>query len=170
MTSARPATAPTELRSTSGRGVGGWMKGLFSRRAPRARVVAPREIRLGARLAVEWGVDCPAGNLSAVLVTLAGTEIARRRISARTGISVVSQTNVFQVLEIARALPDPGVRVAYGQGSMLLPARTVPSLAGRHNEIAWALVVEAEFHVEPTSGDSPWLRELFPIVVLPEGA
>jgi hypothetical protein len=158
--------APVELRSTSSRGLARWMKDLFGRGAPRARVVAPREVHLGQQLVIEWGVDCPQGNLATVRVTLAGSEIARHWISARTGISIESQTCVFQIIEIARAVPEPGVRVAYGCDSLLLPGRTVPSLSGRYNEIAWAIVVEADFQPTASSPDAPPLREWFPIVVL----
>jgi hypothetical protein len=162
-----PTSPPRlELRSTTVRGLAAWIRGLLGRGDPRARVVAPPRLHLGQRLEVEWGVDCPARNLAGVSVSLVGTEIAHQRISARTGISIVSETSVFCALEIARAGAQPGVPVALGRGGVLVPAATVPTLAGRHNEIAWAIVVEASF--EPAAGApaAPGLRESFPIVLL----
>ncbi|MDB4982221.1 MAG: hypothetical protein JWM82_2973 [Myxococcales bacterium] len=149
---------PVELVPASARRPARWMRRLFDRGAPRARMVAPPEVRLGERLEVEWGLDCPEGDLVSVRVALVGTEIARQHLSARTGISVVSETSDFVDVELAR-VPAAGLRIATGRASGVVPARAVPSLAGRHNEIAWALVVEATFVAAPA------LRESFPLVV-----
>jgi hypothetical protein len=127
-------------------------------------MVAPPQIRLGERMVVEWGLDCPEGDAWQIAVTLVGSEIARRRISARTGITVVSQRHVFRVLPIARAAPEPGLRVAYGLGAVVVPRRTSPSVTGQFHEIAWAIVVEASFR----SADV--LRESFPLTVLGSAA
>jgi len=137
------------------------MRALFRRRAPRARMVAPRQVALGSVLAVEWGVDSPAADVTGVQVTLVGLEISRQRLSARTGIHVVSQTSTFASLELARAAPEAGQRLAYGRGTVTVPERTVTSFSGAYNEIAWAIVVEAALQA------SPPLRESFPITVIP---
>jgi len=127
-------------------------------------MVAPRQVALGGTLSVEWGVDSPAGDVTGVHVTLVGLEVSRQRLSARTGIHVVSQTSTFASLEIARATPAAGQRVAYGRGSVAVPERTVTSFSGAYNEIAWAIVVEAALQ------GAPPLRESFPITVLPRRA
>jgi len=159
--SPRHAAAPVELRSASAGRLGTWMRALLRRGAPRARVVAPRRIALGAALTVEWGIDCPAGNVTSVRVTLVGHEIARQRLSARTGIHVVSKASAFTILELARVAPERGQRVVYGRDTATVPRRTMTSFAGAYNEIAWAIVVEADL------GAAPPLRESFPIVVVP---
>jgi len=137
------------------------MRALFRRGAPRARMVAPRQVALGSALSVEWGVDSPAGDVTAVHVTLVGLEISRQRLSARTGIHVVSQTSTFASLELARVAPEAGQRVVYGRATVTVPARTVTSFSGAYNEIAWAIVVEATLQAGPA------LRESFPITVVP---
>jgi hypothetical protein len=166
----RPVAAPVELTPTSSSRAARWVRRLFVRGAPRARVVAPPELHLGDRLDVEWGLDCPAGDLATIRVSLMGTEIARQRISARSGISVISDTRHFVVLDIARAVPDRGVRVATGRGSVDIPAGAVPSLPGRYNEIAWTIVVHASFRLAPDADEAPDLHESFPLRVLPPGA
>lgn len=166
----RPLGAPVELVPASSGRISRWMRRLFDRGAPHARVVAPPELRLGDRLEVEWGLDCPAGDLLSVRVSLVGAEIARQLTSARTGISVVSETSDFVVVEMSRSVPAAGLRVATGRGSVAVPARSVPSLAGRYNEIAWAIVVEATFRPAPAGPDKPNLCESFPIRILPGAA
>jgi hypothetical protein len=161
MRSSQHAAAPVELRPLSARGPGAWMRALFRRRAPRARMVAPRQVALGSPLTVEWGVDCPAANVTAVRVTLTGHEVSRQRLSARTGIHVISAASTFAVLEIARLTPPPSQPVVFGRGTVTVPERTITTFAGAYNEIAWAVIVEAELQ------DAPPLRESFPIVVVP---
>jgi hypothetical protein len=153
-----------ELKAASSGGLWGRLRRLVRASVPRARMVAPPQIRLGERMAVEWGLDCPEGNAAQIAVTLVGSEIERQRVSARTGITVVSQRHVFRVLPIARAAPEPGLRVAYGLGTVVVPRRTSPSLTGQFHEIAWAIVVEASFR----SADV--LRESFPLTVLASAA
>jgi len=161
---AHEAEAPRELRAISRIGLGARLRDVLAGPGrPRARVFATAVVRLGGRLRVEWRLD-PAGRRPhSVHVTLVGSEIARRRISARTGISVVTATRPFLILELDRRVPDAGARRAEGNGEVMLTAPAVPTLAGKVNEIAWAVVVEAAFAAEPI-----W-RDEFPIIVLPVG-
>jgi hypothetical protein len=151
----------TELPPVSSGRLTDWVRRTFHRSAPRARVIAPPAVHLGDPLEVEWRLENGAPETTLITVSLVGTEIARSRISARTGISVVEQTHPFLVLEIDRKAPQRGVAVASGRGETVVPARTVPSLAGRLNEIAWAVIVEASFQA------STILRQEFPLAVLP---
>jgi hypothetical protein len=127
-------------------------------------MVAPPRVRLGERMEVEWGLDCPEGNAAEIAVSLVGSEIARRRISARTGITVVSESHVFRILPIARAAPEPGLRLAYGRGTLIVPRRTSPSVTGQFHEIAWAIVVEASFR--SAARGTAMLRASFPLTLL----
>jgi hypothetical protein len=151
----------TELRPVSAGRFTDWMRRTFARPAPRARVIAPAAVHLGAPLEVEWFLWHDAPEITLVTVSLVGSEIARRRISARTGISIVTETRPFLVLEIDRQVPDRGSPVASGHVEALVPSRTVPSLVGKLNEIAWAVIVEASFHTVTI------LRQQFPLAVLP---
>ena len=160
----RAATAPVELKPSSSDGLLGWVRRLFRSDAPRARMVAPPRVRLGERMEIEWGLDCPEGNTAQIAVSLVGSEIARQRISARTGITVVSQRHVFRVLEIARAAPEPGLRLAYGRVAVVVPRRTSPSVVGQFFEIAWAIVIEPSFRSAERGAEV--LRESFPLTVL----
>jgi hypothetical protein len=153
--------APRALKAISGTGLGDRLRGLFGRSRPRAHVVAAPAVRLGGRLPVEWRIEHAGPELREVRVTLVGSEIARQRISGRTGISVVSATHPFLTLEIDRHVPDSGAHRAEGRGEVTLTAPAVPTLAGKVNEIAWAIVVEVAFAARP-----PW-RDQFPIIVLP---
>jgi hypothetical protein len=151
----------TELRPVSSGRLTDWVRRTFHRSAPRARVIAPPAVHLGEPLEVEWRLENGAPETTLITVSLVGTEIARSRISARTGISVVAQTHPFLVLEIDRKAPQRGAPTASGRGETVVPAGTVPSLAGRLKEIAWAVIVEASFQA------STILRQEFPLVVLP---
>lgn len=151
-----------ELRSACSVGLINWLRRTFVRGSPRARVIAPSAVCLGASLEVDWWFFCQNGpQVSLITVSLVGMEIARRRISARTGISVVTEMRPFLTLEIDRQVPDCGSPVTSGQAEAKVPLRSAPSLAGRLNEIAWAVVVQASF------GASTVVRQEFPLIVLP---
>ena len=75
----------------------------------------------------------------------------------------MSHASLFQRVEISRVAPEPGLRVIYGRGSIVVPATTVPSVAGRRNEIAWSIVVEVE--LSAADGAPSSLRESFPVVI-----
>jgi hypothetical protein len=84
-------------------------------------------------------------------VWLVGAEVARRRVSARTGISVVSERTEFLRAELGRSEPDAQVAALRGAGAMVLPAGLVPSFAAKLNEIAWAVIVEVLRKTSETS-------------------
>ena len=138
------------------------MRALFRRTAPRVRLLAQRRVHMGDRLEVEWSLDSPVASIERVSLMLVGSEIARRRISARTGISVISEERVFFGTTFVHVVSGGGGgRAAGGRASVVVPARTVPSLAGSYNEIAWAITVEGVLRRAPS------LSERYPIVVLP---
>jgi hypothetical protein len=117
-------------------------------------------VRLGAPLEVVWQV-APARGSTLVTVSLVGSEIARRRISARTGISVIAERSDFYVAELDRRVPETGAAEVAGEGATDVPAGLVPSHAAKFNDIAWAVSVEILRGAEPT------LRQEFPLTVLP---
>jgi len=153
--------APRSLKAKSPPGFMARVRSLLRRTAPRAEVIAPPEVHLGERFDVEWRFDHGGREVTNVSVMLVGLEVARRRTSARTGITVVAETNVFLSYELDRRMPDRGAAGSTGRGSVLLTAPAVPTLAGKVNEIAWAIVVEAAFQATAI-----WRAE-FPVVVLP---
>lgn len=159
---AAPTPAPRRAleQATSG-GLIAWARRTFSRATPRAQVIATPELRLGEQLDVSWRIDYGSLDVTNVSVTLLGSEVARRRISARTGISTVTETSPFLELPIDRKMPEHAARSADGRGAVLVPLSTVPSVAGTLNEIAWAIVVEAAYQAKPL-----W-RGHFPVAVLP---
>jgi hypothetical protein len=156
-----PAPAPRLLKVKSPPGILARVWGLLRRATPRAEVIAPAQVHLGERLAVEWRLDHAGREVTNVSVTLVGSEIARRRTSARTGITVVAETHSFLTYELDRSKPDRGAAGSTGHGSVVMTAPAVPTLAGRVNENAWAVVVEAAFQATAIS------RNEFPVVVLP---
>ena len=153
--------APRALKPASGSGFRDWLRAAVGRPAPRAQVIAPAEVPLGAELAVSWRFDFGQREITNVTVALVGSEVARQRISARTGISIVSERRPFVTLELDRRMPDRSARSAEGRGLVRVPAALVPTVTGRLNEIAWAVVVEAAHQAELV-----WRNE-FPLVVLP---
>ena len=124
-------------------------------------MIAAPALRLGEELDVSWRLDYGSLEVTNVSVTLLGTEVARQRISARTGISIVTETRPFLELPIDRKMPEQTARSADGRGAVSVPLSTVPSVAGTLNEIAWAIVVEAAYQAKPL-----W-RGHFPVAVLP---
>jgi hypothetical protein len=154
-------TAATPLRSTSSRKLLNRLRAAFGRAPIRAEVTAPPALALGERLEVTWRLEYDAREVTNVSVALVGSELARERISARTGISVVTDTRPFVTLAIDRKMPPPGARSAEGRGAVVVPAGSVPTVPGKLNEIAWAIAVEAA-----TQAAAIW-RDEFPVVVLP---
>jgi hypothetical protein len=148
----------TELQPAS---KAGWLRRLFTRAAPSARVIAQASARLGDTLDVEWWLMRAPLRTSLITVTLVGSEIARRRNSARTGINVTTESLPFHSAELARQTPETGPSTAHGRGAVPVPTDSVPSVAGKLNEIAWAIVVEAS-----SEGETAFRQE-FPLVVLP---
>ena len=160
--SAAPSPAPRRaLKQTTSPGFIAWARRTFGRATPRAQVVAAPELRLGEQLDVSWRIDYGSLEVTNVSVTLVATEVARKRISARTGISIVTETRPFVELAIDRKMPEQTARAAEGRGAVIVPLSTVPSVAGTLNEIVWEIVVEAAYQAKPI-----W-RGLFPVAVLP---
>ncbi|HEX3902274.1 MAG TPA: hypothetical protein VH853_05435 [Polyangia bacterium] len=161
MSAPRPSAPPRALRPIGSGGFAHWLRGLVGRAPPKAEVVAPPALRLGEQLELTWRLDYGARDVTNISVALVGSEVARQRISARTGISIVTDRRPFLTLEIDRRMPDRDARTADGRGAVVVPASTVPSIGGRLNEIAWAIVVEAAHQATPL-----WTGA-FPVIVLP---
>jgi len=160
--SAAPSPAPRRaLKQTTSRGFIAWARRTFGRATPRAQVIAAPELRLGEQLDVSWRIDYGSLDVTNVSVTLVATEVARQRISARTGISTVTETRPFVELAIDRKMPEQTARSADGRGAVIVPLSTVPSVEGTLNEIVWEIVVEAAHQAKPI-----W-RGHFPVAVLP---
>jgi hypothetical protein len=155
-----PASRRALKQATSG-GFIAWAQRTFGRATPRAQVIAAPELRLGAELDVSWRLDYGSLEVTNISVTLLGSEVARRRISARTGISTITESSPFLELQIDRKMPENAARAADGRGAVIVPLSTIPSVAGTLNEIAWAIVVEAAYQAKPL-----W-RGHFPVAVLP---
>jgi hypothetical protein len=148
MSARAPAAPPRPLKPTERGGVLAWLRRKLGRPTPQAVVVAAPEVRLGEELAVTWRLDWSAGVVTNVSVMLVGREVARQRISARTGISVVTDARPFLTLAVDRRMPDASARTADGRGAVVVPASSVPSVGGVLNEIAWVIVVEAASQAE----------------------
>jgi hypothetical protein len=150
----------SELRPASSGGLRAWLGRVFGAATPRAHVSASPTARLGAPLEVEWRVE-PAHGTKLVTVALVGSEIARRRVSARTGISIVTERSDFFVVELDRHVPTRDAAEVKGRGATEVPAGLVPSLAAKVNDISWSVVVEI------LSGAAESARHEFPLTVLP---
>lgn len=151
---------PAELRVTAPRGLAGWWQRTFARNLARAHVSAT-SARLGARLSVEWRVE-PTDDTTLVTVSIVGAEVARKRLSARTGISVVTERSEFFVVELGRHDVSPRGATVSGVASHDIPAGLVPSFAAKLNEIAWAVVVD----VTRAAGETQRLE--FPLMMQPQ--
>jgi len=57
--------------------------------------------------------------------------------------------SAFTILELARVAPQPAEPAVFGRATLAIPERTVTSFSGAYNEIAWAIVVEAELAADP---------------------
>jgi hypothetical protein len=150
----------TELRSASRLGWLGRLRRAFDRKTPRARVTASATPRLGEPVEVEWGVQ-PVRGATLVTVSLVGCEIVRRRLSARTGITIVPERRDFCVVELDRRVPQAGSARTNGEGTALVPDGLVPSFAAKFNEVAWSIVVDVSFVEGPSA------RHEFPFELLP---
>jgi hypothetical protein len=148
-----------ELRPASSGGISLWMLRVLGFGGARVRVTAPSVARLGETLEVAWRVE-RAPEATIVTVSLVGAEVASRRYSARTGISVVTERNNFCVRPIDRRVCARGAE-AHGRGATEIPADLVPSLAGKLNQVVWAVTVDV------SSATEMIVREEFPITVRP---
>ena len=149
-----------ELRPVTSEGVAARLRRILGRPAPRARVTAPSTVRMGDTLEVEWRVDHAPG-ATLVIVSLSGAEVAHRRLSARTGISVETDRHEFVTLALDRRMLAAGATAISGRGATTVPRGTVPSLTAKLNQIVWSVVVEV------CAGSSTLLRREFPLTVLP---
>jgi hypothetical protein len=160
--SAAPSPAPRRaLKQTTPGGLIAWIRRTWGRATPRAQVIAAPALRLGEQLDCSWRIDYGSLEITNISVNLVATEVARQRISARTGISTITETRPFLELQIDRKMPEHAARAADGRGAVVVPLSTVPSVAGTLNEIAWAIVIEAAYQAKPI-----W-RGHFPVAVLP---
>jgi hypothetical protein len=148
-----------ELRSTTSGGISLWMLRLLGFGGAPVRVTAPSVVRLGEALEVAWRVE-RAPEAAIVTVSLVGAEVASRRSSSRTGISVVTERNNFCVRPVDRRVCARGAE-ARGRGATEVPADLVPSLAGKLNQIVWAVSVDVSSSTETI------VRDEFPITVRP---
>jgi hypothetical protein len=161
VSAARSPAPRRALKQTTARGFIAWARRSFGTATPRARVIAAPALRLGDQLDVSWRLDYGNLDVTNVSVTLVATEVARQRISARTGISTVSESRPFLELPIDRKMPEHAARAAEGRGAVIVPSSAAPSVAGTLNEISWAIVVEADHQSRAI-----W-RGDFPVAVLP---
>jgi hypothetical protein len=161
MTAPSPSAEPRPLRPIATGGLLSRLRALWGRGEPRAEVVAAPEVRLGEELTVTWRLDHASVEVTNVSVTLVGREIARERISARTGISVVTNARPFLTLAVDRRMPEAKASGSEGRGSVLVPRSSAPTVAGHLNEISWAIVIEAAYQA-----DAVWAGT-FPVTVLP---
>jgi hypothetical protein len=159
---ATPSPAPRRaLKQTTAGGFIAWARRTFGRATPRAQVLAAPQVRLGEQLDVSWRIDYGSLGVTNVSVTLVGTELARQRISARTGISTITEGRPFLELPIDRQMPEQTARAADGRGAVIVPLSAIPTVAGTLNEICWAIAVEA------ADQSTPIWRGEFPVAVLP---
>jgi hypothetical protein len=133
---------------------------MLGRAAPSARLSATAPARLGQPLEVEWRIE-PALGTKLVTVSLVGSELVHRRVSARTGISIVTERSDFFVVELDRRVAGPGAPFVAGAGAAVVPAGLVPSHGAKLHEIVWSVVVEI------LTGEAETRREEFPVTVLP---
>jgi hypothetical protein len=161
MSAARSPAPRRALEQTTAGGFIAWARRTLGRATPRAQVIAAPALRLGDQLDVSWRLDYGNLEVTNVSVTLVATEVARQRISARTGISIVTESRPFIELSIDRRTPEDTARAAEGRGAVIVPSSAVPSVAGTLNAISWAIVVEAAYQSRAL-----W-RGDFPVAVLP---
>jgi len=149
-----------ELQPASRPGWLGRLRLAFDRTRPRTRVSASATPHLGELLEVEWGLE-PSRGATLVAVSLIGCEVARRRVSARTGITIVPERRAFCVVELDRRVPQAGHARTSGEGAAVVPDGLVPSFAGKFNEVEWSVVLDVSW------GETVSTRQEFPLTMLP---
>jgi hypothetical protein len=116
--------------------------------------VSPGAVPLGGTLQVEWNLTGRVGVLQNLRLSLQGREEA----ASGAGRSETA-TSIFANLEIASVTTPREMRS--GRACVTVPARLVPSFAGRHNKIIWAIQVHGQIAYWPD------VDEEFPVTVLP---
>jgi hypothetical protein len=133
-------------------GVFYWLLALLN---PRPHlIVTPGAVPLGGTLQVQWNFTGRAGVLQNLRLRLEGREEAASR-----GDNSNTVTSIFSNLEIADVTTPREMRS--GEARVTIPAGLVPSLAGIHNKIIWAIQV----HGQIVRG--PDVKAEFPVTVLP---
>ena len=122
---------------------------------PRPQVSVSSTLRLGESATLEWRFRGATSMLRRLQVTLQGQEKVQYR--GQKGSSFDS--HVFRTVELLD-LPSPGDR---GMLSIWVPADTMHSFAGEHNEIQWSVRVRGEIPIWPD------VDEAFVIEILPLG-
>jgi len=117
--------------------------------------VTPGAVPLGGTLQVQWNLTGRVGVLQDLHLRLEGREDAT--FSGGKGSS--TEKSVFAKLEIADVTTPREMRS--GEARVTIPARLVPSFAGAHNKIIWAI------HVHGKIARWPDVKMEFPVTVLP---
>ena len=117
-------------------------------------LVTPGAVPLGGTLQVQWNFTGRAGILKNLRLRLEGREEAASR-----GENSNTITSIFANLEIANVTAPREIRS--GEARVTIPAGLVPSLAGAHNKIIWAIQVHGQI------ARGPDVKEEFPVTVLP---
>jgi hypothetical protein len=123
---------------------------------PRPRLtVTPGAVRLGDTLEVQWNLTGRTGVLQNLRLHLEGREEA----TSSGGENSNTARCVFANLEIASVTTPREMQS--GEARVTIPARLVPTFAGRNNKIIWAI------HVHGQIARWPDVDEEFPVTVLP---
>jgi hypothetical protein len=112
-------------------------------------------VTLGEELRVDWTLVGRVARLTCFRITLEGREEA----TYRRGTDTVTDTNIFESIELANQI-NPGVARA-GSARVKIPADTMHSFTAAHNKIVWALRVRGDIRHWPNSDDE------FPLIVAP---
>jgi hypothetical protein len=116
---------------------------------PRPNVTVNKAIvALGDELRVDWTLDGRVARLARFSIALEGREEA----TYSRGTDKVTDTNVFETMELANQIP-PGIARA-GSARVKIPADTMHSFTAAHNKVVWALRVRGEVPNLPDSDDN----------------
>jgi hypothetical protein len=130
-----------------------WFLKLFD---PRPHLtVTPGAVPLGGTLHVQWNLTGRVAILQNLRLRLEGREETRRG----AGKNSESATSLFADMEITSVTTPREIRS--GEARVTIPSGLVPSLAGMHNKIIWAIQVHGLI------AHGPDVKEEFPVTVLP---
>ena len=135
--------------------IGGVFYWLLAVLNPRPHLlVTPGAVPLGGTLQVQWNFTGRAGVLRNLRLRLEG-----REESASRGENSNTITSIFANSEFANVATPREMRS--GEARVTIPASLVPSLAGAHNKIIWAIQVHGQ------TARGPDVKAEFPVTVLP---
>lgn len=107
----------------------------------------PGALLLGTQATVRWQITGRSDRITKLTLRVE----AREEATYQRGTRTTTDTNVFQIIEVAETTSS--MQIARGEGKFDIPANTMHSFKAPHNKIIWSIKVHGEIPKWPDLND-----------------